>query len=160
MTLMATPQRPFEMYGTGSVSPPPHMFPAVLLSDNQLLISFASLSLPLACLYFLTFSPFGSIHVSCWTRDNRNWFGRVTLTVDHHSLGSTFVKAIFILTVIVFHLLHYLPYTAHVSHILSDFLRVWYQIKSRLAHKCCSQLISSITLENNPFFSKWDVNQD
>lgn len=93
MALTATPQRSFESYGTGSSHASPSI---VLLWHDQLLISFTSLSLRLPRLYFLTFTPFGSNHFSCWTRDDRNSFGCVTLAIDHHSFGSTVVKTIFV----------------------------------------------------------------
>lgn len=47
-------------------------FPVHRLSDNQLLISFTSVSLHLPRLYFLTFAAFGSNHFSGCTGDNRN----------------------------------------------------------------------------------------
>lgn len=59
MALTGALQRSFESYGIG-LSSHASPFPAVLLADKQLLISFTSLSLHLPCLYFLTLTPFGS----------------------------------------------------------------------------------------------------
>lgn len=151
MILTATLQCSFESYGTGSISCP-HMLLPFLLFCSQSTIDLLYLTVLLSCLYFLTFTPFGSNNFSCWTRDDRNSFGCVTLAIDHHSFGSTVVRAIFGDSHWVTFIALQAPHFTNVPHLIWFSLSlVPNEIKSCLSHKCCPQLISIVTLGKTQF---------
>lgn len=75
-------------------------FPVVLLSDDQLLISFAP---HLPWLYFLTFTPCGWYNLSCWTKDDRLRYLTTTVWGLH-----LFIELIYLYALsIVFSILEY-----------------------------------------------------
>lgn len=81
------------------------------VSHNRQLLSCPSAHLVCSSSPFFTFTSFASNNFSCWTRDNKNSFRRVTLAVAHNKL-----RSIIFFQQLLSYLFYYLFHSSHISH--------------------------------------------